>query len=117
MGGSGAHKRQSTAMSVKGKYFGKLGATSKGTAKDKGEKISLYAIKDNMFSKDGCKINLSKHKILGQGIGFKAEITALAATEGAIEKMKKAGGKIILPTEKKVVKQHVVKERAGEKEE
>ena len=99
------HKKQSAEQSVKGKYFGKQGATSRGTQKDKSEKINLYAIKDNFFVKEGCKINLLKHKILGRGDGFKAEITAKAATANAIEKMKKAGGKIILPEIKKVVKQ------------
>ena len=59
-----------------------------------------------MFRKDGDKIDLSKHKILGHGDGFKAEITALAATAGAIEKMEKAGGKIILPVVKDDVKQY-----------
>ena len=100
------HKKQSTEMSVKGKYFGKQGATSRGTEEIKYEKINLYAIKDNMFKKDGDKISLSKHKILGHGDGFKAEITALAATAGAIEKMEKAGGKIILPVVKDAVKQY-----------
>ena len=105
-GKRGDHKKQSTAMSVKGKYFGKQGATSRGTALNKYEKINLYAIKDNMFKKDGDKIDLSKHKVLGHGDGFKAEITALAATAGAIEKMEKAGGKIILPVVKDSVKQY-----------
>jgi large subunit ribosomal protein L15 len=112
MGGSGAHKRQSTAMSVKkGEYFGKQGLTSRGTEKDKRLRINLYDIKDNMFVKEGQKIDLSKYKILGTGVGFKAEIIAMQASVLAIEKMKKAGGKIILPEEKKAVKQHVVKKK------
>ena len=94
----------------KRKYFGKQGATSRGTALAKYEKINLYAVKDNFFKKDGDKIDLSKHKILGTGDGFKAEITALAATASAIEKMQAAGGKIILPVEKSNVKQHAAKE-------
>lgn len=110
-GKRGDHKKQSTEMSVKGKYFGKQGATSRGTAIAKYEKINLYAIKDNFFTKEGCKIDLSKHKILGTGDGFKAEITARAATASAIAKMEAAGGKIILPAEKAPTKQYVVKEK------
>ncbi|MBU3923867.1 MAG: uL15 family ribosomal protein [Nanoarchaeota archaeon] len=123
MGGSGAHKRQSSLMSdtkTTKKYFGKQGLTSRGTVIAKYEKINLYAIKDNLFTKAGCKIDLSKHKILGYGDGFKAEIMALAATVSAIEKMKKAGGKIILPSVKESVKQYKkvdVKGKNGESKE
>jgi len=117
-GKRGDHKKQSTAMSVKGKYFGKQGATSRGTALNKYEKINLYAIKDNMFKKDGDKIDLSKHKILGHGDGFKAEIKALAATASAIEKMVKAGGKIVLVgVVEKDVKQYKKVEKKVVKEE
>lgn len=110
------HKKQSALESVKGKYFGKQGATSRRTAIAKYEKINLFAIKDNFFKKDGDKINLVKHKILGDGTGFKAEITALAATKGAIAKMEAAGGKIILPKVVENKKQHVVKEKIVKEE-
>jgi large subunit ribosomal protein L15 len=90
----------------KRKYFGKQGATSRGTALAKYEKINLCDIKDNFFKKDGDKIDLSKHKILGTGNGFKAEIKALAATASAISKMEAAGGKIVLPEKKADVKQY-----------
>ena len=109
------HKKQVFLMNdPKKKYFGKQGGTSRGTALAKYEKINLYAVKDNMYTKEGCKIDLSKHKILGHGDGFKAEITALFATASAIEKMEAAGGKIILPAAKDDVKQYVVKEKAVE---
>ncbi len=102
MAGSGKradHKKQSVLMlDKKGQYFGKQGATSRGTKKKKYKKINLYAIKDSLFVKKGCKIDLSKHKILGHGDGFKAEITAKSATKSAIEKMEKAGGRIVLRT-------------------
>ncbi len=119
MSGAGKHKAQSTlALDTRKKkrYFGKQGLTSKGTALNKYEKINLYAIKDNMFVKDGQKIDLSKHKILGTGDGFKAEISALSASKMAIDKMEKAGGKIILPVVKDAVKQHVVREVAKKEE-
>jgi large subunit ribosomal protein L15 len=110
-GKKGDHKKQVfLEADPKKKYFGKQGGTSRGTAVNKYEKINLYAIKDNLFVKDGCKIDLSKHKILGHGDGFKAEITALAATASTIEKMEKAGGKIILPVPKENVKQYAPKE-------
>ncbi len=113
------HKKQSALESdtkKKKRYFGKQGVTSRGTALTKYEKINLYAVKDNLFTKEGCKIDLSKHKILGTGDGFKAEITALEATASAISKMEKAGGKIILPVNKKSVKQYVIKEKVEKKE-
>ena len=47
---------------------------------------------------------MKDYKILGNGEGFKAEISAKAATATAIEKMEKAGGKIILPVKKEVEK-------------
>jgi large subunit ribosomal protein L15 len=113
------HKKQSALESdtkKKKRYFGKQGVTSRGTALTKYEKINLYAIKDNLFTKEGCKIDLSKHKILGTGDGFKAEITALAATASAIKKMEAAGGKIILPKVVENKKQYVVKEKVEKKE-
>ncbi len=78
-------------------YFGKQGYTSRGTAKKKYEKVNLDDIFANMFTKEGCTIDLKEHKILGDGNGFKATINAKAASAQAIEKMQKAGGKIILP--------------------
>ncbi len=105
-GKRGDHKKQSAEQSVKGKYFGKQGATSQGTKRDKSVNINLRDVKANFFKKDGDKISFPKHKILGVGEGFKAEITALAASASAIEKMEKAGGKIILPVKKEAVKQY-----------
>ena len=102
------HKKQTALESdtrKKKRYFGKQGITSRGTAIRKYEKINLVDIKNNFFKKDGDKIDFSKHKILGHGDGFNAEILALSATASAIEKMKKAGGKIILPKEKADIKQ------------
>lgn len=105
MAGSGKkadHKKQKALNIAKenkaknGKYFGRAGYTSARTAKVKGLKINLNDIKENIFKKAGDKIDLSKYKILGNGEGFKAEITAKCASESAIEKMEKAGGKIIL---------------------
>ena len=101
------HKKQWALMKDPNKqYFGVRGLTSRPTAKKKYEKINLFSIKENFFKKDGDKLDFSKHKILGMGEGFKAEIKANAATISAVEKMKKAGGKIILPEKKSDVKQY-----------
>ena len=107
------HKKQSALESdPKKRYFGKQGATSRGTAVKKYEKINLFSLKDNFFKKVGEKLDFSKYKILGEGDGFEAEIHALSATKGAIEKMEKAGGKIILVgAGKKNVKQWAKKEK------
>lgn len=123
------HKRQWAKIIAKKagakSYFGKQGYTSRGTAKKKYDQINLEDILAN-FS--GTKIDLSSYKILGKGVGFKAEITAKSASESAIEKMEKAGGKIILLKEKsdatakeevekkKVVKKETVKEVSEKKE-
>jgi len=104
------HKKQSAEMSVKGKYFGKQGATSRGTARKKYDKINLCDVRANY---PGDKIDLSKYKILGKGEGFKGEIIAKSASNMAVEKMEKAGGRIVLP----VVKEVVGGENVVEKEE
>jgi large subunit ribosomal protein L15 len=117
MAGSGKkadHKKQVALESdKKGKYFGKQGATSRGTKRVKQLKMNLRDIKENIFKKDGDKIDLKKHVILGVGEGFKAEITAAKASKAAIAKMEKAGGKIILP----VVKEKKVAEKKEEAKE
>jgi|TARA_B100002003_G_scaffold114783_1_gene106160 large subunit ribosomal protein L15 len=110
MAGSGKradHKKQKALESDKKKrYFGKQGLTSRGTKVKKYKKINLREIKDNFFIKGKITMDFSKYKILGNGEGFKAEIKAKAATKGAIAKMEKSGGKIVLPVvEKKIVKE------------
>ena len=110
MAGSGKradHKKQKALNIAKenkaknGKYFGRAGYTSARVAKQKMSRINLKDIKENIFNKDNKKIDLSKYKILGTGEGFKAEITAKSASISAIEKMEKAGGKIIILESKK----------------
>ena len=107
------HKKQmalNIATSAGAKtYFGKQGYTSRKTEKDRRKAINLYDIKQN-FS--GAKINLKDYKILGHGEGFKAEIIALSASKTAIEKMEKAGGKIVV---KEVKEKNVEKKEEGGK--
>lgn len=105
-GKRGSQKQQKALMHAQAlgfeKYFGKRGLTSAPTQVKKTEQINLDDVMANYFVKDGQKIELKEHKILGDGEGFKAEIHALAATQSAIDKMNKAGGKIILP----IIKEH-----------
>jgi large subunit ribosomal protein L15 len=101
MAGSGKradHKKQKAKeMDKKKTYFGKQGLTSRSTKKKKELKINLRDIQANHAGSD---IDLSKYTILGTGEGFKAKIKAKHASKGAIEKMKAAGGEIILPQPK-----------------
>jgi len=92
------HKKQSSEMKVKGKYFGKQGATSRSTKRTHQDQINLADIKSNYNTTK--PINLKKHTILGTGDGFKGEIIANKASKTAITKMTKAGGKITLPQPK-----------------
>ncbi len=115
-GKRGDHDKQRALESdtrKKKRYFGKQGMTSKGTARDTRLRINLYDIKDNMLDKKG-KVDLAKYKILGSGEGFKGEIVARAASKLAIEKMEKAGGKIVLPVRKEEVKQYKRPEKKAE---
>jgi len=76
------------------KYFGKSGYTSASTAKDKKDEMNLDDIQKVYGDKK--EIVLEGYKILGRGEGFKVTIKAETASKSAIEKMEKAGGKIII---------------------
>jgi ribosomal protein L15 len=82
-------------------YFGRRGMTSAPTVRKKSHQLNLGDIQ-NRFKET--KIDLKKYKILARGEGFKAEITAKAASKSAIEKMEKAGGKIIILENKQAKK-------------
>jgi len=88
-------------------YFGKSKTLRRGTVPVKPSAINLEQISKTISSlvaqgkakesKGSYEIDLSNYKILGEGdITFKAQIKAKAASESAIEKVKKAGGEIIL---------------------
>ena len=75
-------------------YFGKQGMTSKGTERDKRDRINVSEIQEKYKSGE---VNLSSYKILGDGeIKNKFTITAQSASKSAIKKVEKAGGKIIV---------------------
>jgi len=103
MAGSGKRGDQKKTLVIKlygNKYFGKQGITSKKTAKKKVKIINLREIEEK-FQAGEKEINLSGYKILGEGeIKGKFIIKARAASASAIEKIKKAGGDIIIRVEK-----------------
>lgn len=105
MAGTGKRADQKKTLITKlygNKYFGKQGITSKGTKRDKRDRINLKQIEDNLgkYGKktaEGYEINLSSYKILGEGeVKNKLIITAKEFSKSAEEKVKKAGGEIIL---------------------
>jgi len=88
-------------------YFGKQGITSRGTKRDIRQRIKISQIESNLtnFIKKGiCKktengydVDLSKYKILSDGkVKNKLFIKAAGASKLAIEKIKKAGGEILI---------------------
>jgi large subunit ribosomal protein L15 len=112
MSGSGKRGDQKKTLITKlygHGYFGKKGITSIGTKRDKRERINLETIQNNLENlgkktSKGWEISLPKAKILNSGIELKEKliITALEASKGAIETVKKAGGDIILPKKEEV---------------
>lgn len=102
-------------------YFGKTGVTSRRTKRDIRQRINLQTIQadiNNFIKKEIAKenkgtyeINLKNYKILGTGtLSIKVKIHAKEASASALEKVKKAGGEIILPKQKEVKKVEKVKE-------
>lgn len=83
-------------------YFGKDKTLRRGNKAPKLKSVNLQYIQDNLDSlvkrglakenKGTYEIDLKGYKILGEGnLDVKAKITASAASESAIEKMKKIG--------------------------
>ena len=133
MSGSGKradHKKTLVLKKYGHKYFGKQGITSRGTKRDVRKRINLQQIELNLekygsqgstpkdFSEKslqgakktdkGFEINLKNYKILGTGeVKNKLIIHAKEASKSAIEKVKKAGGEIVI--KKKVVKKRGTK--------
>lgn len=96
------HKKTLITKLYGNSYFGKQGITSKKTERDTRKRINLWQIESSpekygKKSGDKYEINLKKYKILGSGeVKNKLIINALEASKSAIEKVKKAGGEIIL---------------------
>ena len=124
MAGSGkrADQKKQKALNIATKsraksYFGAKGFTSRRTGKNKMSSINLYDVREIFLNKKQSEIDLSKYKILGKGDGFKAIIKARKASKSAVEKMEKAGGKIILPEKKDKKKIEKKQEKDNSKEE
>ena len=111
MSGSGKRSDQKKTLILKlygHGYFGKQGITSRKTQRDVRKRINLYDIILNLakYGKkngDTWNINLKDYKILGTGEIENKEkliIKAQEASKSALEKVKKAGGEIILPSRK-----------------
>jgi len=121
MSGSGKradHKKTLITKLYGHSYFGKQGITSKKTERDVRKRINIYDILLNLEkygkkSGDKWEINLKNYKILGTGEIKNKEkliIKAKEASKSALEKVKKAGGEIILPSRKvRIVKEKIEK--------
>ena len=105
MSGSGKRADQKKTLITKlygHTYFGKQGITSRGTKRDVRKRINLQTIETNLekYGKkvgDKFEIKLKNYKILGTGeVKNKLIIHAKEASKSAIEKVKKAGGEILL---------------------
>lgn len=110
MAGTGKRADQKKTLVLKlygNNYFGKQGITSRGTKRDIRKRINVgeIGLKINSYAKKGIaketakgiEINLKDYKILGDGEAKKKMIIrAKEASASAIEKIKKAGGEIIL---------------------
>ncbi len=97
MSGTGkrADQKKTLILNLGGKkYFGK----SKTLRKKKVIKLKAINLKDlESRFRDKKEINLKGYKVLGDGeITEKLKITASAVSKSAMEKIKKAGGEIIL---------------------
>jgi large subunit ribosomal protein L15 len=111
MSGSGKradHKKTLVQKLYGHNYFGKQGITSRGTKRDIRQRINLSQIELHL-EKYGKKvgniweINLAKYKILGTGeVKNKLAIKCLEASKSAIEKVKKAGGEIVVKIVKEI---------------
>lgn len=111
MAGSGKRGDQKKTLINKkygNKYFGKKGITSRGTKRDKADRINVGDIQ-NRF--EAGEVNLAKYKILGGGeVKDKFMITAREASASAIKKIEAAGGKIILGKKEENIKETDSKE-------
>jgi len=105
MSGTGKRADQKKSLIIKlfgNKYFGKQGITSKRTERDKRKRINLGTIEQNLktYGKkkdDKWEVNLEDYKILGDGeIKEKLIIKAKEASKSAMEKVKEAGGEILV---------------------
>lgn len=101
--GTGKRADQKKTLVIKitsgNNYFGKSKTLRRGNVAPKLEAINLGDLEmiQNSFPKKDSILQLEGYKILGEGeIKSKLKIKASAASKSAIEKVRKAGGEIIL---------------------
>ena len=102
-GKTAGHRASMLAKVFGTSYLGKKGFTSRSTEHKKNKIINLNdlsrdfeKLKEKYGQKDG-SLEMKKFKILGDGdIKMKVTIKASAASKSAIEKIEKAGGKVII---------------------
>jgi len=109
MAGTGkmAGQKKTYVTSIYGTgYFGKQGFTSRATEHKTNNVMNIGDIErdlDRLKHKYGNKegiLDMKNFKILGDGeIKIKVTIKASAASKSAVEKIQKAGGKLIIPEE------------------
>ena len=114
MAGTGKRADQKKTMITAkygNKYFGKQGITSRGTERKKNLVVNLKDIEKNYdslmnkFSK-GDTLDMGKYKLLGQGeLTKKVKLKVREASNGAVEKVKKAGGSVEVLEKKEKVKE------------
>ncbi len=96
------HKKSLVIKLYGNNYFGKQGITSRATKKDRRNRMNLRDIETNFDSLmkkhgKGNELDLGEYKILGEGeLTKKIIIKALAFSEGAKEKIEKAGGSAVV---------------------
>ena len=102
------HKKTLVNKLYGNNYFGKQGITSRKTKRDTRQRINLGQIEKGLekYGKKtakGWEINLVKYKVLGDGeVKSKLFIKCFEASKSAIEKVKKAGGEIIVKEIKEI---------------
>lgn len=116
LAGTGKRSYQKKTLMLKlykGKYLGRETTVRAGVKPRKLNQInfSQISLNINSYSKDGINMDLERFKILGQGTPGKWKIVASAASKSAIEKIKKAGGEIILPQKSKEAEEAKGKEK------
>lgn len=109
MAGTGKRgdQRKTLILNLPEAYFGKSRTLRKGRVKPKLTPINLSFIQSNIesFVKSklakesgkGYELVLKKHKLLADGdISFPIKVTVDAASQAAVEKVKKAGGEVFI---------------------
>ena len=117
MSGTGKHSGQKKSLVIHlygNDYFGKSKTLRRGNVAPKPEAINLSQVEERLESfksegkLKGSDLDLTGFKILGDGeLSTKLTIKASAASESALESVKKSGSKIILPEKKEEVKLEV----------